>query len=379
MEGPVSMMARFHRPTRLILSLALAGIFLLALAAPTAAAPTVHVMAGQSIQAAIDAAAPGTTIIVAPGVYHENLQITTDGISLRGAGPDSTFLVPPDVAQPTLCSEIIEEEHESLDSGICIIGVIDPESGAVPDPVRDVRVSGFNIHGFSGPGILMLGAADPFIHNNVAWDNEEYGIAAFISTGDHFVANTTYANGVAGIYVGDSPNADAHVVGNTSYGNLGFGIFARNAAHGAIIGNTLYDNCVGLLVLNVGEFLPVEQAGASDWTVRDNQLNHNNAVCPPDEEGPPLSGIGLAIVGGHAISVKGNTALNNVPNGPTVGSGGVVVVSAAPFGSTDPSDVTVMGNVVLGNTPDLFWDGTGSGIVFTANDCATSVPAGLCG
>src|SRR6478609_4063907 len=51
---------------------------------------SVHVVVGQSIQAAIDAAPTGATVCVGPGTYLENLLIAKDGITLRGAGPGAT-------------------------------------------------------------------------------------------------------------------------------------------------------------------------------------------------------------------------------------------------------------------------------------------------
>ena len=57
---------------------------------------TVHVVAPNSIQDAIDAAAPGATVCVAEGVYPENLLINKDGITLIGDGPEKTVLVPAD-------------------------------------------------------------------------------------------------------------------------------------------------------------------------------------------------------------------------------------------------------------------------------------------
>src|SRR6201990_511046 len=59
---------------------------------------TVQVVAGQSIQDAIEGAATGATVCVGPGTYQENLLINKDGIPLKGAGPEKPVLDPP--AQP---------------------------------------------------------------------------------------------------------------------------------------------------------------------------------------------------------------------------------------------------------------------------------------
>ena len=69
-------------------------------ASPAGAAGAVVVHPGQSIQAAVDAAAPGTTIIVQRGTYAENVEITTDGIKLLGNG---ATLVPPANPAPNFC------------------------------------------------------------------------------------------------------------------------------------------------------------------------------------------------------------------------------------------------------------------------------------
>src|SRR3979411_1661039 len=44
---------------------------------------TIVVTSGNSIQRAIDHAAPGSTIVVDRGTYHENLTITKDHITLK--------------------------------------------------------------------------------------------------------------------------------------------------------------------------------------------------------------------------------------------------------------------------------------------------------
>ena len=76
-----------------------AAAFGVVFASPAGAAAAVVVHPGQSIQAAVDAAAPGTTIIVQRGTYAENVEITTDGIKLLGNG---ATLVPPANPAPNL-------------------------------------------------------------------------------------------------------------------------------------------------------------------------------------------------------------------------------------------------------------------------------------
>lgn len=343
---------------------------LVSTAAPAGAQGAVIVRPGQSIQDAVDAASPGTTIIVRPGVYAEHVTITTDGIRL--IGQRGATVVPPAEDPPSACSF----GGESTD-GICAIGELDfpdPEGPpVVTDPVSDVTVKGFTVKGFEGVGILFIGAENPVVTHNRTRDNEEYGIARFISTGGKIVSNQASGSEEAGVYVGDSPNADVHIAANETFGNL-FGFFLRDAANGHLAGNRSHGNCLGALVLNTGPNI------AGNWTFTGNRISKNNKFCPANEEEdtPPLSGLGIVIASGADNTLKGNHITNNVPSGDSAFTGGVVVINGGDPGANPPSGNLVQANVIRGNQPDIFWDESGNGNIFRANHCDTSVPDGLC-
>src|SRR5437762_10812970 len=99
----------------LVVALAVAGAALVEVA--PAFAKTIVVHPGESIQRAVNHAAPGDTIKVQAGVYHQSVLIrSTSGLTLMGAGdgPHGTILMPPvsPAARPNAC----EKQH----SGICV-------------------------------------------------------------------------------------------------------------------------------------------------------------------------------------------------------------------------------------------------------------------
>ncbi len=110
--------------------------------------------------------------------------------------------------------------------------------------------------------------------------------------------------------------------------------------------------------------------------IKGNEVQDNTRSCPATDEAPPLSGVGISLFGARGVEVTGNHIAGNVPTGPTIFSGGVVVVRG--FGGTAPRNNSIVANDFGRNRPDIFWDGSGFGNRFTGNHCNTSVPARLC-
>jgi nitrous oxidase accessory protein NosD len=354
-------MARSLRPVvvlAVLLGTLVAGI------SSAQAAGKVVVGPGDSIQAAVDAARPGDTIVVT-GQHRENVAITTDGITLRGLG---AVLEPAATPVQNAC---FDPSTPADVNGICILGDVNFDTGEVIREVRDVTVSGFTIRGFS-EGIVAVGAHNATFERNVAAGNAVYGITAFSSTGTRMLFNRASGSDEAGFYIGDSPAAGATLTGNESSGNL-FGILIRNAQHGKVVANSIHGNCAGVAVL---ADLP---GPAGLFHLAGNRISNNTKACAAGEDIPfPLSGVGVMLLGANGLKINGNLITGNVPSADTEFSGGVVVVSGPGDPATAPADNQVHGNRILGNDPDLFWDGTGSGNSFRGNICRTSTPAGLC-
>jgi len=358
-----------------IVAAALTGWLMLGATSAKAQHPTctVQVLAGQSIQAAIDGAPSGATVCVGPGTYQENLLIAKDGITLEGAGPGITVLEPP--AQPVpVCLVLffppVDYENNGL-NGVCVANV-DPQ-GNILGVVNDVRVTGFTVQGFPGAGIVFAGTNRPRADHNVAANNSSYGITAFASTHGRFEDNTSYGSGDAGFYVGNSPKAHFTVQNNTAFADL-WGILVRDSATGSVTGNTLHDNCSELVFLNTGT-----QTGVSNWRASHNTATHNDSFCPGNVTGLPftLTGLGVLIAGGDHIVLRDNTVPANQPSGdPTIIDG--VSVFPGYYGS-DAAHNIILNNAVLDNQPfDLAYDGLGTGNHFLSNTCGTSYPGGLC-
>jgi parallel beta-helix repeat protein len=318
-------------------------------AAPKNKAKTIHVDPGGSIQDALDAANPGDTVDVASGTYAENLVISTDGIRLVG---HDTTVVPPTEPSP-------------IGVGI-LIADVDLSGGEFPPPINHVvdgvSLTGFTIDGQNNQdmGVFVFGASNTTLSNNVALGNTGYGFFANTSTGTSFSNDVASGSGEAGFYVGDSPDANASLKNVETFDNE-FGIFVRDAQGVQLTGVDSHDNCLGMLVLADAPG-PAGSVGAQA-----SSFSHNQKACPAveEEDTPPLSGLGVAISGGHDVRLTGNTISDNVPTGPTFLSAGVAIV-IGDFG-TAPENISIHGNQMSGNTENVFSDGTAVNLKASGN------------
>ncbi|MYY04383.1 MULTISPECIES: right-handed parallel beta-helix repeat-containing protein [unclassified Streptomyces] len=352
--------------TRLV-SIAAASAAGLGAAAPAvpAAAAAGHVVApGQSIQAAVDAARPGDTIVVRPGTYRESVVITKPGLTLRGYG-DRTVITPPAAGragQDNACA--------GAGNGICVLGTAKGTVDGVS--VRSLRVTGFARSGVWASWTDRLDVRAVTADANGVW-----GIAEQRSTRSDIRDSTARSNGDAGIFVANSVDEEGgatdtggtRVRGNTLTDNR-IGFTARRVRNLSVRDNTFTANCSGVFVVG-DEGTP--QAGA--MSLRSNRITGNNKFCAATDRLPAIQGSGIVLTGAESTEVRSNEIRDNV--GETPLSGGVVLFKS--FVGAKNTDNTVSGNVVLGNRPaDLADRDTGTGNRFTGNVCTTSAPAGMC-
>jgi hypothetical protein len=354
-------MSRGLRMLAMLVPAALAAT--LATAIP-AQAKTIDVMPGQSIQAAINSASPGDTIVVHPGTYRENVNVNKNNITLRGSGASSegTVLVPPKNASGPMGG-----------IGIGVFKKVDFQTGKVIERSKGVRVTGFLVKGFHDFGIFAYGASHFVIAHNAAMNNGAYGISGFHLRYGQFLYNFASGAGEAGFYVGDSLQAHFVVRGNEAAGNT-FGIFIRDDTKpGVVADNKVHANCVGIVFLNTPS-----KGADQGWLATKNQVYHNDKACPGSEGQPATSGVGIALIGVKSVVVGGNAIWGNQPTKTSAIKGGIAV------GSSQSPKIAPTGNIVRANQAynnkpdDITYDGTGSGNKFVDNKCDKSNPNGLC-
>ncbi len=320
-------------------------------------ARTIVVSPGQSIQAAVNRANPGDTVLIKPGHYHQSVLVNKNYLHIRGSGaaPGGTVIEP--AAAPTgKCAA-------EAKSGIC---VLDPGHARA---IVGVRVSNLLVRDFEGDGVLGVGTRGLVVKNVRALNNARYGVTRFDSTGGRFVHNVAVGSGDAGIYVGDSPHANLLIAGNEVYNN-GFGILARNAQHVSIRYNDAHDNCIGIFIW----WLP---GVAGDGDIRSNTSRHNNKFCQGGGAIPfDYSGSGIALLGAQGVVVADNAVLNNRAH--TSVSGGIVVLSAKSSGGPASTGNLIKRNTAFKNLPADIINRSGATNTFRGNYCSRSMPDGLC-
>jgi len=361
--------------------------------------------AKKTIQAAIDAVSPGGSVIVAAGTYPEQLVITTDGITIDGAGSGSTSIKPASVVANTT----------SLSSGAALAPIVlvhDATGVTVQDVTVDGTSAAFNacspgylgvyyrnasgavdasrITGVFHPsaagcqaviGIFVqsggAGSADVDLTNNVIDSYGKNGITCNeASTACDVSGNTVTGRGPVGL--GDAAQngiqlgfgAGGSIVDNETSGHdytpstfAATGILVFDTADGLQISdNNVHDNMEGIFIQDVND---VDVSGNSVTDSRDvgifgffvdggsyedNTLSDNTVgLWLADSSGSSITNSDVTanehgiVIDGDSVgaSIVGNNILNN-----TGSSSGIHVES---FGGFSPSGIQVHSNNIVGN------------------------------
>jgi serine protease len=171
-----------------------------------AAATVIHVPADQpTIQAGINAAVSGDTVLVSPGAYKENINFNGKAITVTSSSGAKVTIIAVEPASPTIKGNIIQNNKGSNGGGGIGVGFSSPliQGNIIRNNTQSVGVTG----GIGGGGISVVGASSAQIVGNViqnnSWPSSSGGGISLWAAGavlikdNLFTGNTCYGSGTA--------------------------------------------------------------------------------------------------------------------------------------------------------------------------------------
>jgi len=267
-----------------------------------------------SIQAAIDDAGDGDTILIHDGTYTETLTITDKGLTLTGED-ESTVIVQGSETGPIDGNNVLTINAAGKDITIQNMTIRNGDYGirssagnvnvlhctlyhngydgtALPEPITAEDMAAlWNAHCTNGGAIRIENSAASEIAYCTIYDNDR-GIRYEDGDNGDIHHNDSYDNFEAGIYLaassynGNTGCSNTEVYDNNSYQNYEHGVLSVGGINNTISGNNLYDNW------NCGVML----WHPSEITVQGNTVNNNNLYA---FNGQGVSGDDEGAIWGH--------------------------------------------------------------------------------
>lgn len=322
---------------------------------------TITVKPGERIQAAIDRARPGDTVLILPGTYNEGVVVKRNNITLRGQLDGTT--------RPIL------DGQKQIGNGVIACG-------------DHFVVENLHVKNYQANGVLTNGPDDVVMRNIFAEDTGEYGLFPVHSKNVLMENNVVTGASDAALYVGQSENAVLRH--NEAYGNV-TGLEIENTSNALAENNYLHDNTSGLLVFVLPDLARKESSHNKAINNRIIGNNLENFGKPGSIVSMVPPGVGMVLLGPDYTQVTGNEIRDNRSAAIALVSLHTLFSDRATFDvGTEPENNRIYGNTLAHNAydahpaakefgfpaADIIWDGSGANNTFDQPG-ATSFPPTL--
>ena len=330
---------------------------------------------GQSIQAAVDAASPGTTILVQPGTYSETGRTcpfkTTEQCAISITKNDITL-----VGMSGQNPVVLDNPTGKLAVGI---GIGKYYSCSSQYRINGSRVFGFTVQGFTDSGIFGTCMKNWEWAYDSAVNNTIYDFYPVWSMDGRLDNNYAQDATDTGFYVGISQNI--RVDHNVAISNVS-GYEFENTINSLMEYNTAEDNTGGILeFIILGD--PLERSYGNLIRYNIVMSNNNKNKCTNGVVCTVPPGTGILIIGGSRNETRGNMVTNNI-------SFGIALTDVCKaFNLTTsqckalkynplPEKNKIVNNTALYNGLDLGWiPQSGKGNCWANNKSSTRSPSSL--
>lgn len=295
-----------------------------------------------TIQLAVDAANPGDLVLIAPGVYKEEVVVTTPSLIIRGEDRNKV---------------IIDGEHVRGNA----ITVVGADGVAIENiTARNAVLNGFfwtSVNGYRGSYLT-------------AYNNGDYGVYAFDSTNGVF--KHSYASGSpdSSFYIGQCFPCKAIIHDIVAeYSALGYS--GTNAGGELYLINSIWKNNIVGLAPNTldSELLPPQREATIFGNI---VIDNNNIEAPFLALTWPSFGNGILVAGGLRNHIEKNVIVNHPNNG-------IVLLPNLQENFWLTHGTTIKENIILqSGRADIAASGPISmGNCYSDNSYSTTIPFGL--